>query len=254
MRVLRALAAAILLGIAAPAPASADSVYAYWSYWQGDTGTWKYATVGPATAPAIDGAVDGWRFTLGSDGRASQPATTPDFATVCGGTPDRVGSVRVAVVIDFAGLADGGPSARCAVVEQGLSRASALTAVAALRLKNGFVCGIDGLPANGCGDEVETTVSTATAAPATTPRATASAVVPPDATAEPEEPRAADSDAPRATATPALAPTSISTTESETSQRSVGVEGSPLATVLTFVLGGIAVALALRNARRQLGQ
>ena len=42
----RVFIVAILLGLVTMTPAHSDTVYAYWSYWQGDTGTWKYALVG----------------------------------------------------------------------------------------------------------------------------------------------------------------------------------------------------------------
>lgn len=248
MRLLRGLAATILLGVVAPVPAHAAEVYAYWSYWQGDAGTWRYATVGPTTSPAVDGAVDGWRFTLGADGRATQPTTPPDFQAICGGTARPEGSVRVALVLDFGGLGDGVPVPRCAVVEEGLSRASALTAVAALRLRNGFVCAIDNRPETGCGDAVGTgtpATPTPTASATTTPASPAPTT---SATTASDDPTAAPTVAPTTSTAPAV---TSATTDSMTQ---VGAEGSPLATVLTFVLGGIAVALAVRNGRRQMGQ
>lgn len=246
MRLLRVLAATFLIGVVAPVPAHAADVYAYWSYWQGDTGAWRYATVGPATSPAIDGAVDGWRFTLGTDGRAAEPAAPPDFDAICGGTARPEGSVRVAVVLDFGGLGDGLPVPRCAVVEEGLTRASALTAVAALRLRNGFVCAIDGQPEMGCGDAVVTPSS-----PTATPTVTRSAPAATTAPADQPTPPVATTAAPVASADTATSAPEATTSDSMTQ---TAVEGSPIATVLTFMLGGIAVALAVRNGRRQMGQ
>lgn len=258
MRAWRAFIVAVLLGIVTVTPVHADTVYAYWSYWQGDTGIWKYATTGPATAPAVDGAVDGWRFTLGSDGRAAHPVPAADFASVCGSIPKPSGSVRVAIVIDYGTAADIPPVAACAVVESGLSRASALSAVATLRFNNGFICGINDIPQTGCGDAV--------ASPA--PNASASASASPHASATPSSTRTGSS---RPTASARAVPTGETATAAAVgsplptiapsgdatptaAKTNVGdAPNSPLASVATMLLAGVVLALALRNARRQRG-
>jgi hypothetical protein len=85
---------------------------------------------------------------------------------VCGSTPAKAGSKRVAVYIDY-GLADeapkgGGtpppPAASCAVVPPAASGQDVLDSVADLRkdAKSGLLCGIDSYPATGCGDQVKT--------------------------------------------------------------------------------------------------
>lgn len=253
MRSLRALVVAVLLGIATTAPAQAGTVYAYWSYWQGDAGTWKYATTGPATAPAIDGAVDGWRFTLGSSGHADQPAPAPDFHAICDSTARPEGSVRVAIVIDYGIAADATPVTHCAVVDAGLSRASALGAVASLRLNDGFICAINDIPRTGCGDAVATpsTSATASVSPTATPspsgtpkQASTGTPVPPTGSAS-STPVASASDSASATSPGAPTPTGAAPAAPSDDP------GSPLATIVTVILAGIVMALALRNARRQ---
>ncbi len=202
MRTVRMVIVAALLSVAAMPSAHAATAYAYWSYWQADGSTWKYANVGPALSPAVDGAVDAWRFTVSSESRASKPTTLPDFAAVCGGTAKATGKARVAIYIEY-GV--GGPATRsaCAVVDDGLTRMSALGSVSALRLNNGFICAIDAFPATGCGDAVPDTSATAAA-------------------------------------------------DSKTTTANGG--SSPLPTILSVILGALAVALALRSARIQRGE
>jgi len=257
MRVWRALIVAVLSGIATMAPARADTVYAYWSYWQGDSGAWKYATTGPATANAVDGAVDGWRFTLGSVGRAAHPAPAADFESVCGSTARQSGSVRVAIIIDYGAAATAAPAAQCAVIAAGLSRASALSAVAELRFNNGFICGINNIPERGCGEAVTAPSPSATATAWTTAPARTSPAATPSPTPT-ETPRTTPSAAtsPASTGTPSVAvtpaPVRSGSAPAAVSETSLGAQpGSPLATVVTMVLAGIVLALALRNAKRQ---
>lgn len=69
-------------------------------------------------------------------------------AAGCGPAPQ--GQVAVVMVID---RGSGSPSTRCAVVPQGATGLDALRAAGHdVRLDGGFVCGIDGLPATGCGN------------------------------------------------------------------------------------------------------
>jgi hypothetical protein len=243
MPFLRALIVAILLGNATMTPAHAGTVYAYWSYWQGDSGVWQYAQVGPATSPAIDGAVDGWRFTLGSDGKAARPSSAADFASICGGTAKPENGVRVAVIIDFGTASQSTPTTYCAVVETGLSRMSALGAVVDLRLKNGFICAINAVPEDGCGDVVIAT---------STPLPLASTSPAPATTTQPQHTGSA---APIGIAPATSESSSLAAAEptAQTAGRPKGNrdQGSPLSTVITMILAGIALALALRNAKRQ---
>ena len=244
MRLWRAFIVAILLGLVTMTPAHSDTVYAYWSYWQGDTGTWKYALVGPATSPAIDGAVDGWRFTLGSDGKATRPVLAPDFASICGATAKPDNAVRVAVIVDNGSATTAVPTSYCSVVETGLTRMSALGAVAELRLNNGFICGVNGVPESGCGDAVDVPISPAVASASVTPTRTATA---PSASASTVSLGPIES-------TTDTAPTVASAEPSASPSPSVPADrdtGSPLSTIITMILAAITMALALRNARRQ---
>ncbi len=197
MRTARAIAVAAIIGITSVAPAQATTTYEYWSYWQGDSGAWNYSSVGPAISPVKDGAVDGWRFGLGTNEKASAPALAPDFESVCGQTVAAAGQVRVAIFIDF-GVAATPPQSECAVVTEGLSRASALSAIADLRTNNGFICAINGFPTSGCAGTATKTTTTPT--------------------------------------------------------KSNHEESSPLPTIVTVILAGITMALALRNARIQRNQ
>ena len=61
--------------------------YDYWSYWHGSTGSWVYATNGPAeqsvSTPSDD--VEGWRFQLNEPASQSDPvpAVTPSYGQIC---------------------------------------------------------------------------------------------------------------------------------------------------------------------------
>ncbi len=236
MRTLRTLIVALLLGSATIASASAEDGFAYWSYWQGDSGAWTYANLGPASIPVKDGAVDGWRFGVsgGSMRTAVPPATAPDFDIACQGVESVPGSARVAIVID---PGDGNAYTRCAVVAAGLSRASALSSVAPLRTDNGFICAIDGAPATGCAeDRVPLPASsTAAAAPATRLSSTHTPATTP---------------APEPTTTPAAQADAVGPADPAPAE----ADGSPWPTAITIVLALGALVLAQRSARRQLEQ
>ncbi|MFC8824407.1 SCO2322 family protein [Streptomyces sp. NPDC057137] len=138
--------------------------YRYWSFWESDGATWTYATQGPALARPADGAVNGFRFAVSADSQdAAKPRETPDFAAVCGSTPAKSGSKRVAVVVDPGTEADApdgekppAPLAGCARVDTEATSADALAAVAKpLRYNSdALLCGITGYPKSGCGDQI----------------------------------------------------------------------------------------------------
>lgn len=197
MRAARSVVVALLFGVTSLTPAHATDSFEYWSYWQSDGSAWTYAQVGPAVSPVVDGAIDGWRFGVGTDGGATPPSLAPDFEAACGSVQATPGKVRLAIFID-SGSAGPAPSATCALVDEGLSRASALSEIAELRTNNGFICAINGFPASGCADA-------------------------PVAAAPQEQDAPVDG-------------------------------GSPLATVVTVILAGVTLALALRNARIQRSQ
>ncbi|MGW2020175.1 SCO2322 family protein [Streptomyces sp. NPDC001927] len=165
-RLLGAAAGVVLTLAATAAPAEAAG-YRYWSYWESDGATtWSYATQGPATARPSDGDAIGFRFAVSEDANdAAKPTTGPDFAGICGGTGEKAGTKRVAVVIDF-GTAQDAPQGEtppqppvktgCAQVRTDATSAEALAAVAKpLRYDSAaLLCGIAGYPAKGCGEQV----------------------------------------------------------------------------------------------------
>ncbi|WP_432146740.1 SCO2322 family protein [Streptomyces sp. bgisy084] len=156
------LLAGTVTGLAA-GPAQAQE-YRYWSFWDGKGGSWAYATEGPATQRPADGAVAGFRFTLGADSAgAGKPRPAADFDAICRDTPAKDGRKRIGIVLDFGTAADapGGerpPAARteCAQVAEDASAGEALAAVARpLRYDaNALLCAIAGYPKAGCAEAV----------------------------------------------------------------------------------------------------
>ncbi|MET8678216.1 SCO2322 family protein [Streptomyces sp. NPDC004647] len=144
-------------------PAHAEG-YRYWSFWDGDGGKWAYATQGPATARPADGDVQGFRFSVSENSQDSaKPRGTTDFDRICGHTPAKGGTKRIALVVDFGAQADapGGetpPKGRteCARVSGDATSAEALASVAKpLRYdSNALLCAIAGYPQKGCGEQV----------------------------------------------------------------------------------------------------
>lgn len=149
---------AVLLTVPA-GPAHAD-LYRYWSFWQEDpSGQWAFVAAGPAATTPANGAVDGWRFSVGGiDATTTRPPrTTPTFMAVCGDEAAPAGQKRVAVVIDTGTPADAPDSATppppqlaCATVPVAANSLQTLQSVTATRLENGVVCGVSGYPAGGC--------------------------------------------------------------------------------------------------------
>ncbi|MET9557720.1 SCO2322 family protein [Streptomyces sp. NPDC006645] len=138
--------------------------YRYWSFWENDGAAWTYATQGPAVDRPADGTVNGFRFAVSADSQdAAKPRETPDFAAVCGSTPAKSGSKRVAVVVDPGTAADAPAGekppprlAACARVAPEATSADALAAVAKPLRYNGdaLLCGITGYPKSGCGEQI----------------------------------------------------------------------------------------------------
>ena len=243
----RVLIAALLMSSTAITPASAADGYRYWSYWQSENGAWNYAKLGPAMMKATDGAVDGWRFGVGTVDRSTAPALRGDFDAICAGVTAQQDQVRVAVVIDFGPTADApSPRSACAVVAKGLTRASALAAVAPLRLDQGFVCGIDGYPATGCGESVTEPVATPTRSSSASARATSSPTA--SATASTSSDPVADAEPTALAVTPVMTPTSEPSTPAAPLPQQ---ESSALPTIVTMLLATTALVIAMRNARRQ---
>ena len=153
-------------------------------------------------------------------------------------------AVRVAVIVDNGSATTTAPTSYCSVVETGLTRMSALGAVTDLRLNNGFICAVNGVPESGCGDAVQVPLTPAVASPSAKPSRTATATSS-SASAVSPEPIASTTDT---AATVTAAEPSASPSPSVPADRDTG---SPLSTIITMILAGITLALALRNARRQ---
>lgn len=159
-----ALTAAFLLTFITPASAAS---YRYWGFFVAKDGQWVMSMVGAAENIPTDGAVDGWRFGIGTDTSTPEPQTAPNFDQLCPNSEASEGIVRVAVVIDFgesteAPRGESVPTNRveCISMPAGGTSADALAMAADVRGQGGFVCGIDGFPIAECGAEVEEPVAT----------------------------------------------------------------------------------------------
>lgn len=156
------LAALTLLATAGSAEAAS---YRYWGFYTWTNGTWTFATKGPDQTKPADGAVEGWRFAVSAEsGSPRTPRANGDFDAICASTKAATGKKRVAVVIDAGLPADAPagekpPAARgaCALVDATASSAQVLSAVAKTRVEKELVCGIDGYPSTGCGDQTDAT-------------------------------------------------------------------------------------------------
>ncbi len=157
------LLAAALATVALAAPAQA-AAYRYWSYWQGDTGTWVAAQTGPGDYTLVDSDVQGWRFAITADMPSQAPDNAPVFADLC---PDlaaagaTTGQLRVAVVIDAGYVADApkgqsppGDVVSCVTVPEGSTGNQALAKAGAVAEDGGMICSINGYPEGECGNEV----------------------------------------------------------------------------------------------------
>lgn len=154
---------ALLAAVASAAPAQ-GAAYRYWSYWQGESGTWVAAQTGAGDHTLVDQDVQGWRFGITTDAPAQTPDNAPAFAALCpelaqaGATE---GEVRVAVVID-AGFVAEAPEGQtppedvvaCVRLPEGSTGNQALAAAGSITDSNGIVCAIDGYPADECGPEI----------------------------------------------------------------------------------------------------
>lgn len=152
----------VVSSIALAAPASAEA-FRYWGYYAWQDDGWVFAEAGGGEVIPADGAVEGWRFATADEASTRYPRAVGDFEQLCGAVPAEDGAKRVGVVIDYGTVEDSPdgdtvPAARgaCAQVPEDASGSGVLAAVAELRLGDGgFVCGVDGYPAEGCGDPVE---------------------------------------------------------------------------------------------------
>lgn len=164
----------VLLGLVV-APGAHATAYRYWSYWSADSGTWAFASTGPAASRPADGSVLGWRFvvTTTSGGAQDAPRTSAAgaFSRICGSTQSAPGSKRIALVIDPGTASDAAPgetpgqlSERCIQAPDDATGYDVLRSTGPVRVENGLVCAIDGYPTSGCADVVDTPTTTATTA------------------------------------------------------------------------------------------
>ena len=146
-------------------PASAESGYRYWGYFQAPAGAtaWTAAMTGPSVK-LKDGDVEGWAFTASSnDIPATAPMMDPDFAALCSSQSAVAGKIRVGLVVDF-GSGDIAPQgetpkeffSQCVTVPEGSTGLDVLQAAFKVRAdKSGLICSIAGYPANECGAPIE---------------------------------------------------------------------------------------------------
>ena len=163
------LVALTTAALAAPVEASE---FRYWTYWTSTEKDWSFSPLGPAFRPADESIVEGWRLAV-----TGVDATTPPRVEVagvydraCGNVVPQSGILRIAVVLDYGTAADA-PSGEspprlviaCTEVPDGATGFDALKSITDIRSERGFVCGLSGYPATGCGrDAIEPSTQTAT--------------------------------------------------------------------------------------------
>jgi len=155
----------LILSLLAPIPSHGAKGYRYWGYFQATAGasSWSAAMTGPSVE-VKDGDVEGWTFVFSSnDIPAVTPMMDPDFATLCGETPETSGKIRVGLVVDF-GAGNIAPDGEipneffsdCVVVDKGSVGLDVLEAALDVRAgDSGLICGIAGYPASECGAEID---------------------------------------------------------------------------------------------------
>jgi len=155
----------LILSLLAPTHSQGAKGYRYWGYFQAAAGTnsWTAAMTGPSVE-VKDGDVEGWTFVFSSnDIPAVTPMMDPDFATLCGETPEASGKIRVGLVVDF-GAGNIAPDGEipneffsdCVVVDKGSVGLDVLEAALDVRAgDSGLICGIAGYPASECGAEID---------------------------------------------------------------------------------------------------
>jgi hypothetical protein len=182
------LVALAVLATAVPAQAS---TYRYWTYWWGtDTGKphsgWMFAPQGPAYHGLADRWVLGWRFATSTTSGGAEPRQSADYDTLCPGTSPVVGSVRIALVIDYGTTADAPPGQRppttssvrreCLTIPvptdplaprpTGITVLNAPTKPVVVRSDNGIICALDYYPAHECAPVIADPTVPATGSPA----------------------------------------------------------------------------------------
>lgn len=153
-------ACAVAPCVLAPTSASAGT-YAYWSYWHETGSGWKYSGCGAYYSQGdcvpADGTIEGWRFTVSSEGSALPPRYSSGFAAACGSTPARDGTKRVAVIVDYGTQSDAPQTSVAAGCARGAPQdngGAILAKLHSVASSESFVCRIDSYPKTGCGDYV----------------------------------------------------------------------------------------------------
>ncbi|CAB4907222.1 unannotated protein [freshwater metagenome] len=145
--------------LAAPVQASE---YRYWTYWTSTTQDWAFSSLGPAFRPADESIIEGWRLAVtGVDATKPPRVEVADvYVRACGDVTPKAGILRIAVVLDYGTSADApvdesppGLVIACAAVPEGSTGFDALKSITDIRSERGFVCGLSGYPATGCGRE-----------------------------------------------------------------------------------------------------
>lgn len=167
-----------LLALVVLATPAHGAAYRYWSYWQGESGTWVAAQTGAGDHTLVDQDVQGWRFGITTDAPAQTPDNEPTFTALCPGLAQAGatdGQVRVAVVVD-SGFAAEAPEGQtppediitCTTLPEGSTGNQALAAAGTITDSNGIICAINGYPADECGPEIPEAQAQAAAAAAAT--------------------------------------------------------------------------------------
>ena len=153
--------------LAAPVQASE---FRYWTYWTSTTQDWAFSSLGPAFRPADESIIEGWRLAVtGVDATKPPRVEVADvYVRACGDVTPKAGILRIAVVLDYGTSADApvdesppGLVIACAEVPEGSTGFDALKSITDIRSERGFVCGLSGYPATGCGrDAVEPSTKT----------------------------------------------------------------------------------------------
>jgi hypothetical protein len=155
------LSIAAALGVATAAHAAA---YRYWTYWQGGSGTWVFASAGPASVIPDDGSVEGWSFAITTTAGSAEdaPSIAPSFDAICGATSPQAGSKRVALVVDPGSAEDAptgqrppSPISTCIVADEDATGYQVLRTAATVRTDKGLVCAVDNYPAGECAQIVD---------------------------------------------------------------------------------------------------
>jgi len=258
-----ALTSAVLAG-----PVQA-SEFRYWTYWTSTEKDWSFSALGPAFRPADESIIEGWRLAVtGVDATTPPRVEVPDvYDRACGNVEPQPGILRIAVVLDYGTPADA-PSGEspprlvitCTQVSEGATGFDALKSIAEIRSERGFVCGLSGYPATGCGrDAIETSPEQSPEpSPEPTPEPSTEIVVQPTtdptpsqresigSASQPPQP-SQPSQTPTASRSDILAPTSAAVTPTAQSSSGTG----PL---LTIVIAAGIIALGVLAWTRSRGR